>query len=158
VTNTVRRVVSGGQTGVDRAALDFAIEQHLDFGGFVPLGRLDELGVIPERYTRLTEAPSRLRAVRTTMNVCRSDGTALFYRGRAKGGTALTKALAEALNRPFVHIDLARTPAEGAAVLVEWIEQHRIAVMNVAGPPQSKDQRAYSDTLTVLRLALSAQK
>lgn len=155
----VRKIISGGQTGVDRAALDFAIETGVDFGGFVPRGRLDEVGVIPARYTGLTEAPSEESSVRTSLNVCGSDGTAVFSRGAPRGGTELTAQLAEALNRPLVRIDLNRfSRDEAAAALVRWIGAHRIAVLNVAGPRTSEDPGAYDDALAILRLALSNPK
>jgi hypothetical protein len=117
MSQSVRKSVSGGQTGVDRAALDFAIEVGLDFGGFVPKGRLDKSGKIAERYSRLVEAPSHEPPVRTSLNVCASDGTALFSRREPFGGTALTAQLAALLERPLVHIDssrLSRADAVGA--------------------------------------------
>ena len=153
----ILKIVSGGQTGVDRAALDFAIAEGLDFGGFVPRGRLDELGVIPTQYSRLTEAPAEEPAVRTSLNVCGSDGTVLFSHGEPAGGTALTQQLAAALQRPLIHIDLNRlSPSQGAIALAEWIERHQIRVLNVAGPRRSEDESAYDETFAILRLALSS--
>ena len=159
MSGRIRKIVSGGQTGVDRAALDFAIEASVEFGGFVPKGRSDESGAIPERYSGLTEAPSEEPSVRTTLNVCGSDGTAVFFRGQAMGGTALTAALATALKRPLAQIDLSRlsTP-EAAHALAQWTDAHHVGVLNVAGPRWSEDANAYDDVLAILRLAFSNQR
>ena len=96
----VREVWSGGQTGVDRAALDVARDLGLITGGWVPLGRLAEDGAIPERYAGLRETESSDYAERTTRNVEDSDATLILYRSRLSGGTAFTKMEALRLDRP----------------------------------------------------------
>ena len=103
----VRRIVSGGQTGADRAALDFAIENDIDYGGFVPRGRLAEDGEIPSRYAHLTEAATSDPAERTRLNVLSSDGTILITHGPPVGGSGQTKEFAHSLGKPLLHIDLA---------------------------------------------------
>jgi hypothetical protein len=78
----IKKIVSGGQTGADRGALDAALECGIETGGWVPKGRLAEDGVIPEKYMGLKEAPSKEPAVRTTLNVRDSDATLIVSRGR----------------------------------------------------------------------------
>jgi hypothetical protein len=129
------KVVSGGQTGVDRAALDVALRLGLRIGGWCPRGRRAADGVLPERYP-LSETPSAAYPQRTEWNVRDSDGTLVLHVGALKGGTALTVMLAERLGRPLLAVDLERQP-EPVAVR-EWIRAHHIGVLNVAGPRESE--------------------
>jgi hypothetical protein len=129
------RIVSGGQTGVDRAALDAAIELGIACGGWCPRGRLAEDGPLPERYP-LRETPSSAYAQRTEWNVRDADGTLVLHRGPLSGGTALTVALARRLGKPCLLVDLARPP--DAEAVRRWLAEHRVAVLNVAGPRESQ--------------------
>jgi hypothetical protein len=129
------KVVSGGQTGVDRAALDAARALRLPCGGWCPRGRLAEDGPIDPAYP-LVETPSADYAQRTEWNVRDSDGTLVLVRGRARGGTALTIALARRQGRPLLVLDLKRDPAPDEAQ--RWIAATGIAVLNVAGPRESQ--------------------
>lgn len=130
----LRRIVSGGQTGVDRAALDVAIAMGIPHGGWCPAGRLAEDGRIPSQY-ELTESRSADYASRTADNVRDSDGTLILYRGRLSGGTELTRRLARRLEKPYLLVDLA-DPPDRQTVLV-WLEQHGVQDLNVAGPRES---------------------
>jgi hypothetical protein len=129
------KVVSGGQTGVDRAALDAARALGLPCGGWCPRGRLAEDGPIDAAYP-LTETPSADYAQRTEWNVRDADGTLVLARGRATGGTALTIALARLEGRPLLVVHLERDPSPAEAR--RWIEAGGIAVLNVAGPRESQ--------------------
>lgn len=129
-----RRIVSGGQTGVDRAALDVASALGLECGGWCPAGRRAEDGAIPERYP-LRETGSPRYEARTEWNVRDSDGTLILTRGEPSGGTALTADFARRFGRPLHVVDLA-TGASPAAARA-WLEAHRIEVLNVAGPRES---------------------
>src|SRR5213080_1459301 len=100
----ISKIVSGGQTGVDRAALDVALELGIPCGGWCPIGRRAEDGVIPDRYP-LRQAPSANYADRTALNVRDSDGTLILARGPLRGGTALTKTFAERYGRPYLVVD-----------------------------------------------------
>lgn len=130
----LERVCSGGQTGVDRGALDAAIEAKLEHGGWCPLGRLAEDGHIPARY-RLRETQSPEYRVRTEQNVLDSDGTLILYRGRLQGGTRLTRLLAERHGKPLLRVNFARDASPWA--VRAWIQQHTIRTLNVAGPRES---------------------
>jgi len=133
-------IVSGGQTGVDRAAWDVAIELGLPIGGWIPKGRRAEDGVIPPAYANLQEADSTDPAVRTRLNVRDSDATLIISRGPLSGGSLLTMREAERLARPVLHVDLAGMTMDAAATNVrEWLDSVRPARLNVAGPRASGD-------------------
>ncbi|MBI3551067.1 MAG: putative molybdenum carrier protein [Elusimicrobia bacterium] len=131
----IKKVVSGGQTGVDRAALDVALELGIPCGGWCPKGRLAEDGVIPEKYP-LKETPLSDYAQRTEWNVRDSDGTLVLVIGRPSGGTALTIALARKHRKPCIAFDL-RNPKPDLRTVMSWIAFHKIRVLNVAGPRKS---------------------
>ena len=127
----IRKIVSGGQTGVDRGALDAAILLGLEHGGWCPRGRLAEDGTIPKRY-KLQELASSDYAARTEQNILDSDGTLILYRAKLTGGTALTNRLAKQHARPLlrVRLDLPVNIDD----ICHWIIDHKIEVLNVAGP------------------------
>lgn len=148
-------IVSGGQTGADRAALEFALAAGMATRGWVPCGRVAEDGTIPSHFGGLTETPSADPAERTRWNVRDSDGTAIFTHGPPTGGTALAAAEAERLGRPCLHVDFDRAePARAAALLRSWLRDHRIEALNVAGPRASEDPRVFGKVLVALALAL----
>ena len=133
----VQRIISGGQTGADRGALEAAIELGLEHGGYCPAGRRAEDGRIPERF-RLTETESADYAVRTEKNVLGADGTLLVTRGAPTGGSALTAALARRHDRVLLHVDLARErECDAVGKVREWLKTRSIGCLNVAGPRES---------------------
>lgn len=149
----IEKIISGAQTGADRAALDAAIELGIPHGGWVPKGRLAEDGVIPEKY-HLKEMPTERYAHRTEKNVAESDGTLILAHGLLTGGSALTKELTEKHQRPCLNIDLNIIPAFKAATLITtWIELHQIKTLNVAGPRASNDPKIYQKTKDILESA-----
>lgn len=129
------KIISGGQTGVDRAALDVALELGLPCGGWCPRGRRAEDGVIAERYP-LTETRSARYAARTARNVRAGDGTLVLTRGQPSGGTALTIAVARRYEKPCLVVDLAQEV--DMVELCHWLRDQRIAILNVAGPRESQ--------------------
>lgn len=131
----IEKIISGGQTGVDRAALDVALELGIPCGGWCPRGRKAEDGTIPEKYP-LQETKSTSYAVRTEKNVRDSEGTLIFTWGPPKGGTARTLMLAQKLRKPFVVIDLSRGKDPSAAK--EWKQKNKLKILNVAGPRESE--------------------
>jgi len=149
----VRKIVSGGQTGADRAALDFAMEWNISHGGWIPKGRRAEDGVLPEKY-RLREMNSIDYARRTEQNVIDSDATLIFSHGKLTGGSLLTRKMALKHGRPRLHVDLQKTNSFSAAQSIyTWIKEQRIGVLNVAGPRQSQDKRIYRATFDILEAA-----
>lgn len=109
----------------------------LAHGGWCPRWRRAEDGAIPARY-QLCETPSPRYAVRTERNVIDSDGTLIISRGRLAGGSALTARLARSHRKPLLYIDLARVPAAAAVARIrDWLVDHSIAVLNIAGPRES---------------------
>ncbi len=129
------KVVSGGQTGVDRAALDAARTLGLPCGGWCPRDRRAEDGLIAAIYP-LVETPSTDYAQRTRWNVRDSDGTLVLTRGRVEGGTAFTVAVARRRRRPLLVVDLATEPDPVEAD--RWVREAGIGVLNVAGPRESQ--------------------
>ncbi len=134
-----RRVVSGGQTGVDRAALDAAREAGIEIGGWCPRGRRAEDGRIPIQYP-LVETPSDDYDRRTRLNVRDSDATLILVVDRPRGGTALTKTVAEALGRPY-HVARLRDGPEPARA---WLAAVRPTTLNVAGPRAGEHPQLYA--------------
>jgi len=128
------KIVSGGQTGVDRAALDFAIERGIPHGGWCPRGRLAEDGVIEPDYA-LKETPNVAYSQRTEWNVRDSDGTVIFtIAPELTGGSALTRDLAAAYGKPCLHLSRVRDGDAAAAKLRQFLQRHNIKTLNVAGP------------------------
>ena len=147
----INRIISGGQTGADRAALDFALHAGIECGGWVPKGRMAEDGIIPERYPNLLETDSEDPKMRTELNVRDSDGTLLVTRGIPGGGSAFTLEFATRLGKPLLRVDLERESSEVAArrVLV-WLQDVQPAILNVAGGRASEDRDIYDLTKAVL--------
>lgn len=128
------KIISGGQSGVDRAALDVALERGIPCGGWAPKGRRAEDGVIPERYP-LSETPGEDYGERTRLNVRDADATLVLTRDLPQGGTLLTLEEVQALGRPHLVVDLGRAPDPGQAA--RWLRQSGAGVLNVAGPRES---------------------
>src|SRR5438552_14466731 len=137
------KIISGGQTGVDRAALDAALKYGIDCGGWCPAGRLDELGRIPDRYP-VRELEHGGFTERTLQNVKDSDGTVIIYPGKLSGGTEQTVRFCIELQRPHQLIDASKISAKvGAKLISDFVRKHKIDVLNVAGPRQSEWPEGY---------------
>ena len=144
------KIVSGGQTGVDRAALDFARDANIPSGGWCPPGRLAEDGIIPTDYP-LQEMPEGGYQERTWKNVIESDGTLIIYSRNVSGGTAETFQAAKANRKPFCLIDAARmSPEKAATKLTAFMHRHDITCLNVAGPRSSQWSNGYTYTRALL--------
>jgi hypothetical protein len=145
------KVVSGGQTGVDRAALDAALRVGIPCGGWCPRGRQAEDGPIAARYP-LVETPEARPDQRTGWNVRDSDATLVLARGRIAGGTERTVERARGLGRPLRVVDLSAGPA--VAAVRTWIGARRIGVLNVAGPRESEEPGIHGEALDFLSALL----
>lgn len=152
----IDKIVSGGQTGADRAALDVAQELGIAIGGWVPSGRRAEDGRVPERYAGLLEANSSAYRTRTELNVRDSDATLVLAFGPLRGGSALTAKLARAQKKPLLALDLETLSHEEASQAIrDWLVRERPRTLNVAGPRASQQPRIHAATLRILRAALS---
>lgn len=153
----IEKIVSGGQTGADRAALDVAIRLGIPHGGWVPKGRATEAGALPDIY-QVREMPTADYASRTEQNVLDSDGTVLVSHGELDGGSALTEALAAEHGLPHIHLDMDTLSVSNAAErLKRWVERNEIRVLNVAGPRESRDPDIYRVTTAVLETLFSEE-
>ena len=128
------RIISGGQTGVDRGALDAAIDLGLEYGGKCPRGRLAEDGPIPRKY-QLQEIPSRRYSIRTEQNVIDADTTLILYSRDLTGGTEFTRRMAIKNGKPFFLYDFTK-PVDLDEVLL-WLSNEKVSVLNCAGPRES---------------------
>jgi hypothetical protein len=143
------KIISGGQTGVDRAALDVALKHGIDAGGWCPTGRLDEFGRIPDRYP-VKELESGGFIERTLQNVKDSDGTVIIYPGKLSGGTEQTVHFCVEQQRPHELIDSSNVSTEKAAQLIaDFVRTNKIDVLNVAGPRQSEWAKGYDYTMSI---------
>ncbi len=142
------KIISGGQTGVDRAALDVALELGIPCGGYCPKGRKAEDGPIDHKYP-LQETGSGDYRVRTEMNVKESNGTLILSKGRPSGGTALTVKMAAKHSKPCIVVDLDEKIDFG--FVRQWIEKNDIAVLNVAGPRGSKNPTIHNQAMEFLK-------
>ena len=139
----VSRIVSGGQTGVDRGGLEAAMALGIEHGGWCPKGRLAEDGTIPSEY-RLLESSSADYWVRTEQNVIDSDGTLILYRDTLTGGTKFTYKMAKKHTKPFFLIDL--NADWGCDDVRRWLREHQVHTVNVAGPRESSQPGIFQDS------------
>jgi len=132
------KIISGGQTGVDRAALDVALKHGIDCGGWCPAGRLDEFGRIPDSYP-LKELEHGGFTERTLQNVKDSEGTVVIYSGKSSGGTEQTVRFCVEQQRPHELLNASKISTEDAVRLIaDFVRKHKIDILNVAGPRQSE--------------------
>ena len=149
----IRMIISGGQTGADQAAFDVAIKFGIPHGGWIAKGRKNENGRLSDKY-QLQEKPAARRVSHAEQNVLDSDGTLIISHGKLTGGSEFVRKMAMHYERPWLHIDLNRIITFKAARKIRlWIINHKIEVLNVAGPRASKDPEAYRDTVEILETA-----
>jgi hypothetical protein len=146
------KIISGGQTGADRAALNTAIKLGIPHGGWIPKGRITEEGPLPDEY-QLQEMPTASYPKRTEQNVIDSDGTLIISHGPLTGGSDYTRKMAMKHGKPWFHADLNKLPTFQAAMVIEdWISTNGIETLNVAGPRASKDPLIYGLVTVILEL------
>jgi hypothetical protein len=150
-------IISGGQTGVDRAALDVARERGLPYGGFIPKGRRTEDGTLPDEYVGMTETESSIFAVRTRENVARADATLILAHGPPDGGTLLARLTAQAKEKPLLVLDLLEVnPDEAVQRTLAWLRDRPAGSLNVAGPRESRQPGIYGEARALLEAVLDA--
>ncbi len=142
------KIISGGQTGVDRAGLDAALESGIECGGWCPEGREAEDGVIPDKYP-IKVLPGAGYQQRTKQNVLDSDGTIIIYFGSPTDGTELTITFCINEHKPYVLIDAEEISIEHAIQkILEFIKHKNI--INIAGPRASGEPEAYDYAFQVM--------
>ncbi len=150
----IKKIISGGQTGADQAALDAAIEMGVEHGGWVPLGRMTEKGRLSKRYN-MKEINAIDYDQRTELNVMDSDGTLLFSKGEPAGGSALTKKLARKHLKPCLHIDVNEISEYKAVEIIRsWLGVRKIETLNVAGSRASENPDIYETVLSIMKSVL----
>jgi hypothetical protein len=145
------KIISGGQTGADIAAIDAAIKANFPYGGMLPKGRMCESGTVPLSYSGFDEAIIYGYHFRTEQNIKNSDGTLIFSKGKPTGGTDLTIGLAGKNKKPYLVIDINQDKSIGFGVGVlpislaidKFIRDNNIKILNVAGPRESKTPGMY---------------
>ena len=135
----ISKIISGGQTGVDRAALDVAIVLGLEHGGFCPKGRIAEDGIIPAEY-KMDEMDTEEYFARTMKNVQCSDGTIILHKGEIRGGTALKDEFCKIKKKPLLIINILDEFKEIRVNFSRWLETKTITILNIAGPRESEGQ------------------
>ena len=151
------KIVSGAQTGVDRAALDAALECRVETGGWCPEGRESEDGIIPQKYP-VIELPNSGYRQRTKQNVIDSDGTVIIYFGYPRGGTELTISFCIKERKPYALIDAEEMSIESASKKIKkFIDENSVSILNVAGPRAGGEPRAYEYANKVILSVLQEQ-
>lgn len=166
ISRLLKKIISGGQTGVDKAALDAAISLDFDYGGYCPKGRFNELGEIPLQYSKLIEVEGFFKTqqdnydTRTRQNIIHSDGTLILLPSieafsRIQDGTRLTQQAVIEQNKPFLCIDLTATEESNLSKCLAWIEENNIEILNVAGPRESSHPTIGQQSFHLLHALLS---
>jgi hypothetical protein len=148
----LQKITSGGQAGVDRAALDVGLELGIPIGGYCPKGRRSEDGTIPDQYP-LVETSTSSYSVRTEKNVIESDGTLVLNIGQLSSGTANTIKKAKRHKKPFLVVQLEQET--NSETVLHWLVTNKIRVLNVAGPRESKIPGIHKQVLEFLRVLLT---
>jgi hypothetical protein len=145
------KIISGGQTGVDRAALDVALEFGIPCGGWCPRGRRAEDGPIDPKYP-LKETKSEEYQFRTEANVIGADGTLILTLGPPSGGTGFTVQMAIKHKKPLLIFDFKKKFEPNT--ILDWGRTHNIKILNVAGPRESKFPGIYEKAKKLLESIL----
>lgn len=154
----LRKIVSGGQTGIDRGALDAALNAGFPCGGWCPRGRKAEDGAIAPRYP-LLEMPGTAYRARTRQNVIDSDGTLILFFGALSGGTLETLRIAEELGKPVLTLDCnAKTVEDATVEAAAFVRLNGIETLNVAGPRESSQPGAADHARRLVRAIIDAAK
>jgi hypothetical protein len=150
----LQKIISGGQTGVDRATLDVGLELGIPIGGYCPKGRRSEDGTIPAQYP-LIETNTSNYGIRTEKNVIESDGTLVLNVGQVSSGTAYTIKMAKRHTKPCLVVQLDDENPKAMEEILDWLKTHEIKILNVAGPRESKIPGIHKLSSEFLRMVFS---
>ena len=154
----ILKIISGGQTGADQAALDAAIITGTPYGGWVPEGRMTERGPLSKKY-EMEEMIGCGYSERTEKNVLESDGTVIISHGKLTGGSAYTMTVAQNNKKPCLHIDLnAQGMSSSVECILSWLRKHMIQILNVAGPRASKDEKIYRSVFNLMEEVINMDR
>ena len=154
---SITKVISGGQTGVDRAGLNAAIDAGIPIGGYCPKGRCAEDGIIPDKYPMI-EMDSTEIYYRTEENVSNSDGTLIINKGILSGGTKLTYDVAVNYGKPKLIVQLDAAKVVEPEKVIRWIKGNYVNILNIAGPRESKCSGIYGEALSYLEKVFVLQE
>ena len=154
----VVKIISGGQTGVDTAALEFAIGAGIAHGGWVPKGRTNEAGIIPDHFVGVVEAADSLPLTRTRLNITSSDATLVITDGAPSAGTDATIEFARVSGIPIRIVELRSDIATKAVATRRWLIRLKPAVLNIAGPRESEAPGIGKETLKFLALVFEDRR
>ena len=147
----LKKIISGGQTGADIGGIDAAVESNFPYGGSLPRGRKTENGPLSEKY-QMKEMTTGGYPKRTEQNVKDSDGTIIFTHKILTGGSKLTSNFAESWGKPWLHINLSQmSKNEAVSILLSWIKENKIEILNVAGSRASKDSEVHTKVVFLIR-------
>ena len=151
------KIICGGQTGVDRAALDVARQLHIPYGGWVPKGRAAEDGAIGPQYENLVEAQSSDPAERTRLNVEAADATLIIKTDARSDGTDLTAQIAKELGKKLKIVDISNGPKLDQSIDIRaWLSNEQPSILNVAGPRESEAKGIYQGAVFLLTHAIES--
>jgi len=147
----LKKIISGSQSGVNRAALDVALDKNFPCGGWCPKGRLAEDGKLPSKYP-IHEAKSSDDRIATELNITEGDGTLILSWGRSTGGTAMAQIITRRRGKPCLVIDLQLTYnyEKTSRAILDWVEDNKIEVLNITGPRESRCPGIYGDAKALL--------
>lgn len=149
------KIISGGQTGADRAAIDTAICLGLDYGGSIPKGRRAEDGPIDTKYDQMTELESKNYKARTEKNVIDADATLIFTTGTPTGGTERTVKYAAKHGKAYLLIDLNIIGMNEIVEMINnWLLKNHPQILNIAGPRESKSPGIHDRVKNILHEVL----
>ena len=146
----LKKIISGGKTGADRAALDVALKLGIPHGGWIPKDRMAEDGPLPNVY-RLKETPTDSYDACSEKNTQEANGTLIIARGKLTDGTNYARRMTLKHKKQLLGIDLNLINHYDAASLVaSWIRMQNVKVLYVAGPRASEDRQIYQDVVIIL--------
>jgi hypothetical protein len=145
-----QKIISGGQTGVDRGALDACLQNNFVYGGWCPKGRMAEDGRIDTKYN-LQETNESSYSSRTYKNVEDSSATCIISNKNLKGGTLLTKNMADQFKKPVLVIFPEELPTEDLLIkMITFLQNNMVSTLNIAGPRKSEWENGYNITLSLI--------